>query len=232
MGQVIYFSGPDGAGKTTSLLHVLELIQKKGNNAFQLRTLQVGRLRMLERAKMKKETVAETVEITADNTEKNAGRADMLGNVGRLGYSSIPRQRGTGLRFTLRRYLGLLAAIADITTMGRTFVRAKRRDYDFVLVEECPFDVFAKRHRPYFPFTAKVLKRLIPAPDLVVFCVADPDVIVRRKPELTASEIEHYYVVMSKVYSPAGCLPMYRHDTNPSQHPFADLEKFIQDMIA
>ena len=219
MGKVIYFSGPDGAGKTTSFLRAVEISEMAGKTAFQLRTLQVRRLQMLARAQAKRNQCCGETE------------ADKMGSVGRLGYSDLPRHRGKGVRFTLRRNVGLLAAIADIASYGLVFLRSKTRDYDVVLVEECPFDVFAKRHRPFFPWTAKLLKRLVPVPDLLVFCIANPDEIVRRKPELTEAEIEHYYDVMDKVYGSKDRLPIHRHDTNPSQDPYVDLDEIIRKTI-
>lgn len=220
MGQLIYFSGPDGAGKTTSFLHVLKTIEQKNKTAFKLRTLQVRRLQMMARAQSKQDSVSERSSVGT------------LGSVGRLGYSSLPRDRGNGLLFTLRRYVGLLVAIVDIASYGRKFIRAKLNDYDVVLVEECPFDVFAKRHRPFFPITAKLIKWLIPPPDLLVFCVADPKEIVLRKPELTEAEIDHYYSVMNQIYGTACQLPIHRHETNPSQDPYKYLDKIIVDMLS
>lgn len=217
MGKIIYFSGPDGSGKTTSFLRAVETIEHAGKTAFQLRTLQVGRLKMMAQANRQKGYL---------ETE-----ADKLGSVGRLGYSDLPRHRGKGLWFTLRRYVGLIAAILDIASYGRVFMRVKLHEYDAVLVEECPFDVFAKRHRPFFPWTAKLFKWLVPRPDLLVFCIAEPDEIVRRKPELSEDEIEQYYAVMSQIYNPEKQAEIFSHDTNPSQDPFQELDKIIRETI-
>lgn len=186
---------------------------------------------MMARAQAKRNADTATDQSPATGSADEAS-GNTLGSVGRLGYSDLPRHRGTGAWFTLRRYIGLLAAIADIASYGRAFVLAKRSEYDVILVEESPFDVFAKRHRPFFPLSAKLLKRLIPAPDLLVFCVADTSEIVRRKPELTEAEIENYYTVMDKVYAGVRQLPIHRHDTNPSQDPYSDLDEIILTTIA
>jgi hypothetical protein len=130
----------------------------------------------------------------------------------------------------LRRYVGLIAGIIDIATVGRFFVREKAEVYDVVLVEECPFDVFAKRHRPFFPWTANFLKRLVPKPDAVIFCVANASEIVQRKPELTEEEIEHYYMVMGKVYDAMG-LPIHVLDTNTLQTPNSKIDVLIQQIL-
>lgn len=217
VGKVIYFSGPDGAGKTTSFLKVVETLERSGVSVFQLRTLQVARLKLM----------------MCGRPEGNyEGRADnRLGSVGRLGYSSLPRHRGSGLRFTSRRYLGLLFAILDIAIFGPIFLKSKLSLYDVVLVEESPFDVFAKRHRPFFSLTAKLLSRFIPEPDLLIYCVADPCEIERRKPELVQDEIRHYYKVMNKIHKIRPNLNIFNHDTNPSPDPYSAIETSVRDLF-
>ena len=216
--KVIYFSGPDGSGKTTTFLHMTSLLQEAGFSTFQLRTLQVCRLSCIN--KKKSHTDSDLLQQTSS-----------FGVVGKLGYSSLKRDRGNGVLFQLRRYIGLLAAILDISIMGRFFIREKSLNYDYILVEECPFDVFAKRHRPYFRFTSNILKFLIPLPDLLIFCVASPHEINARKPELTELEIKHYYYVMEKIYSGLKGLNVFRHNTNSSTSPFELLDQYFFNRI-
>ncbi|MBP9181988.1 MAG: hypothetical protein KBF78_02550 [Fuscovulum sp.] len=229
MGKTIYFSGPDGSGKTTSFLRAVEILQQNGKTVFQLRTLQVGRLRMMLRKSAGSQKPSPPSHPGATGRPEAGG--DRLGVVGRLGHSDLPRQRGHGLAFTLRRYVGLVAALADIATFGRGFLRRTTADYDVVLVEECPFDVFAKRHRPFFPLTARLFRKAIPRPDLLVLCVADAADIVRRKPELTELEVRQYYATMARVYEGAE-LPILHNDTNASETPFARLDEAILGLIA
>ena len=215
MARVIYFSGPDGAGKTTSFLESVKMLEQSGKSVFQLRTMQVARLKIIFRNKNKQ----------VDNLYKTTNNS--LGNVGRIGYSGLSRNRGKGFFFILRRYFGLIAALADIVSFGRFFVFFSLRKYDVILVEECPFDVFAKRHRPFFSNTAKLLKWVIPVPDLLVLCMADANEIVRRKPELTESEILNYYDDLSKEYEPKAKKPIYNHDTNSQE----SLDKSYKERI-
>jgi thymidylate kinase len=65
------------------------------------------------------------------------------------------------------------------------------------ILDRCIYDYFLQRqHRRVPHWLLRVLVRLLPKPDLVVFLEGTPEIIHRRKPELTAEEIQHQIDVM------------------------------------
>jgi len=180
----IYFSGPDGSGKTTSLLKARDILIDEGRTVFSLRTLQVARLFYVFKLR----------------GLPGGSAVDSLGNIGRLGASELKRDRRQETYFyKIRRWIGLIVALVDCAIFGRLMFLWLSHKYDVVLVEESPSEIFIKRHRPFYPKTFYLLALFLPQPDLVVRCVADPKRIANRKPELTFSELEEYYISLRYV---------------------------------
>jgi hypothetical protein len=211
--KIIYFSGPDGSGKTTTFLNVRDQLQKDGHSVFSLRTLQVGRLKMMMHNKKNKD-------FSGDNS---------LGNIGRRGYSDLKRDRNDGtLKYKIRRYIGLLVALVDIIIFGRIYITSLSKEYDYLLVEESPFDSFVKRHRPFYKKTSYLFSRLLPKANLIIFCKAEPDIIHKRKPELTVDEIIDYYIKMNILYYDKKNL--FYNNTNHEGESDIELKESIESL--
>ena len=203
MATVIYFSGPDGSGKTTSLKDSFTYLSSKNKKVFQLRSLQVLSLLLITYVKNRKK-------YDLFDHLRNA----QLGAVGRVGYSSIKRDRGIGIQYNFRRYVGLIIAFIDILFFGRIAVAIISCVFDIVLVEEGPYEIFVKRHRPFFKKTALVMSKFIPTSDAIIYCISPGSIINRRKPELNIDEIDSYYRNMNITYASNSNLRVINLDTS------------------
>jgi hypothetical protein len=185
--RVIYFSGPDGSGKSTSYLNTIELLQKLRIKYFPLRGLQIGMQYYIFSRKRRKQA----------NQQGN-----VLSNVGRLGYSDLKRDRDTGkLSWKFRRIIGLSVGLIDINILGRLFVFLKRLQGNTIIVEESPVDIFVKRHRPQIKSLEKLFVPLLPSANLSILCRASEEAIFKRKPELNKTEIIEYYDRISELFN-------------------------------
>lgn len=185
--KVVYFSGPDGSGKSTTYLYTMETFEKMKIKYFPLRSMQVGMQYYSYARKKKKEKKEDE---------------NVLSNVGRLGYSDLKRDRDNGkLSWKLRRFIGLFVGLIDICIIGRFFIYSKKlRGYN-VIVEESPIDIYVKRHRPQIKVLEKLFLPLIYNPHLSILCVASEENIYERKPELKVDEITEYYDRINDLYN-------------------------------
>lgn len=186
--RVIYFSGPDGSGKSTSYLWTLEFMKKLKVKYYPLRGLQVGIMFFLFFRSL----------LTKSGKRHN----NILNNVGRLGYSNLKRDRNTGeIGWALRRRIGLFTGLLEICILGRLLIFLKKITGHVILVEESPVDIFVKRHRPRVKLLENLFMPLLPLPTASILCVANEEIIFKRKPELKKQEIEEYYQRINQLYS-------------------------------
>jgi hypothetical protein len=184
---LIYYSGPDGAGKSTTYLNTMELFKRVGIQYYPLRSLQVG-IQYYQYLKRK----------SGKNIQKGDSK---FNNVGRLGYSNIPRNRDNGtLYWKFRRFCGLLVGILDIVLLGRLLVFSKRLKGQTVIVEESPIDIFVKRHRPQIKIMESLFINSFPQSNASILCTANEEAIYKRKPELFVAEIKDYYNRITHLY--------------------------------
>lgn len=185
--KVIYYSGPDGAGKSTSYLSTMEVFDKLKIKYYPLRGMQIGMQYYLYFRKY----------LRGENTKVKA-----LNQVGKLGFSDIKRDRDTGkFNWKIRRFIGLFIGLLDICFIGRFFVFLKKMTGSIIIIEESPMDIFVKRHRPRNQFLEFVFIPFIPSPTRSILCVADENVIFKRKPELDKNEIINYYIIIKDLYN-------------------------------
>jgi hypothetical protein len=186
LSKVIYYSGPDGAGKSTSYLSTMKVFDKLSIKYYPLRGMQIGMQYYLYFKKY----------LSGQNTEVKA-----LNQVGKLGFSDIKRDRDTGkFSWKIRRFIGLFVGLLDICILGRCFVFLKQLSGSIVMIEESPLDIFVKRHRPRNKFLEFIFIPFIPSPTRSILCVANENVIFQRKPELDKNEIIYYYSTIKGLY--------------------------------
>jgi len=185
LSKVIYFSGPDGSGKTTSIVWTMDYLNNLNIKYCRTKSLQLAILYFLnlrEDFKYKKKTKKELELIRSD--------------------LDLVRDRDTGsLGWAIRRRIGLLVGIFEICIIGRIYIFLKRITGHVILVEESPVDIFVKRHRPRVKILEIMFMPLLPYPTTSILCVADENKIFARKPELIADEITQYYKQIHKLYN-------------------------------
>ena len=179
--QRIAFSGPDGSGKTTVTLLAMAWLRAGTGGVASVKTLRLATLQLVRSVWWAKQIIM--------GSERHTP-----GKVGSFALSSGERDREKpGSLWRLRRAVGLVAACLDQAIVGRVYLLAAALRGADVVIETAPWDAFVKRHRPEFPLIQRVLLWMTPRVSSVYMCVATPDSIVRRKPELSAEEIADYY---------------------------------------
>lgn len=182
-GKLIFFSGPDGSGKTTTNMALSSALRDKlkvrvenRKALYPLSQRLHGRLSRVQ-AKIRKLDPADS--------------------------HSLERDRGNTRSWKLRRLAGLLFLLMQVWP-GYALARLKNLLGHTVIVDTSFFDVFIKGHRPSFPWLQKISVPLLPSGDHWFLMVAEPSVIVARKPELTESELIEYYDFFARIDRPEG----------------------------
>lgn len=184
MGPIVYFSGPDGAGKTTVTRGVAERLAACGvpfRRRYSLKivlraiTRRLAFVKKIGRGRLRPDDVAaqdgpDLLFLTEDTRDRDTGS---------------PLWR-------FRKRMALLVGIADIWIGWLLMLPARLRGA-VVLVETAPYDIFVKYHMPEFPALERRLGPLLPRPSVGLLMEADPQSILRRRAELTLEEIRDYY---------------------------------------
>lgn len=178
MSPIVYFSGPDGSGKTSNLFRLEQFLQSIGVKYYYFKTHQI----ILAIISPVLSILRRIIITDSKPTER-----------GPFVLHSESRDRDTGrVTWRLRRLAGLLFGIMEIFPgLGVAYLMS-RFGYT-VIIEASPFDLFVKRHRPKFPTVEKLVVPFIPKPTIGFIMKAEAKVIVERKPELTEVEINDYY---------------------------------------
>jgi thymidylate kinase len=167
-GMMLSFSGVDGAGKTTILGEMRELLQKKYRRKVVVLRHRPGLLPILSAWKYGKAAAEQKIVSSLPRKGNNQSR---LSSLFRFGY------------YYADYLLGQLLIYAKYTRRGYV-VLYDRYYFDFI--------VDGKRSnillRPSF---IRQLYRFVYKPQLNVFLYAAPEVILKRKQELTALDIAH-----------------------------------------
>ncbi|MFC1773130.1 hypothetical protein ACFL3A_07240 [Pseudomonadota bacterium] len=185
-GRLIFFSGPDGSGKTTANEALSALLKMK----LKIHVLNTKHLYPLSNRYSKKGQQIQARIRGIDENRKN----------------ELERDRGHGYLWRLRRGLGLVFLLLQVYP-GYLWARYKNWKGYTVIVDTSFFDVFVKGHRPVFPIIEFVAIHLIPCGSAWFLLKANPEDIVARKPELTIDEIESYYKRLDAISKRSNCIP-------------------------
>lgn len=185
-GRLVFFSGPDGSGKTTANHALALLLEKKLN----IHVLNTKHLYPVSNRYSKKGQQIQARIRGIDGDRKR----------------ELERDRGHGLVWKLRRGLGLVFLLLQVYP-GYIWARYKNWKGYTVIVDTSFFDVFVKGHRPVFPLIEFFSIRFIPCGSTWFLLKASPGAIVARKPELTTDEIEGYYKRLEEISRKSSCVP-------------------------
>lgn len=201
-GPIVYFSGPDGAGKTTITDRVKARLRTCG-----VRFKYLYSLKIVIRAITKR--LAFVRRIGRRKFSSDAGPAaeeapDLLF------LTEDAHDRDTGSAFwRFRKLMALLVGIIDIW-IGWLLALPLRLCGWTVLVETAPYDIFIKYHMPEFTVVERLLGPLLPNPSVGFLLKAEPEQIIRRKSELTVAEIADYYSRFARVLELCRARDRYR----------------------
>lgn len=200
-GPLVYFSGPDGAGKTTVVGGLTTRLRENG-----VRFKSLYSLKILLRAITKRLAFLKHLGVpgAVSDKDKPYQPPDLLF----LTEDSRDRDTGTAM-WRYRKLAALLVGIADIW-LGWLLVLPLRLCGWVVLIETSPHDIFIKYHMPEFPMVERIVGPLLPRPTVAFLLVANPQTIVQRKAELTVDEIEDYYCRFSRLLDRCRVQDRYR----------------------
>lgn len=184
-GPIIIFSGPDGAGKSTTTAMCARYLKDeigtkvhfvKGlapiNNAFSRQLLWVHN------------------KIRAVPSNVSSAEVD-------LHHRDRP-PKDKAMKWKMRRLLGLLFYILQYWP-AYAFARLRNHFGEAVIVDTSVHDRFVKAHRPRFPILERIFVPSLPVGDLLIQLRAPSKLINARKPELTVEEIDEYYSSMDSI---------------------------------
>ncbi len=186
-GRLIFFSGPDGSGKTSAN----ELLTGVLRNKLKVKVLQSKHIYPISRITSSKGQVLQAKLRGIDKENKD----------------EIERDRGAGYQWYLRRLLGLIYLLVQVYP-GFLWARYKNWQGVTVIIDTSCFDAFMKGHRPVFPLLERLVVPLIPCGDAWFVMTSSPETIVKRKPELTRDEIAHYYERLDAIVKYSKCKPI------------------------
>lgn len=188
LGPVVYFSGPDGSGKTTVVQQVREQLERVGIKYKYLYSLKKF-LRFVTKRLIWLKYVSRRRGQRVRGFESYVQMAEHRDDVTDHWW------------WYTRKYMALVAGVCDIC-LGSCLAMLYRMRGRVVLIETSPYDVFVKYHMPEFVRSEKVLARLIQKPSMGILLRATPEQIHMRKPELSREQIEAFYsrleVVMTR----------------------------------
>lgn len=186
-GLLIFFSGPDGSGKTTANNALSRVL----THNLSIQVINIKHLYPLSMCFSRQIQVVQAKVRRIDARESDR----------------LERDRGKSVKWKLRRLLGLVILLLQIWP-GYVWARYKNCRGFSVIVDTSFFDVFIKGHRPGFHMLERIVIPLIPCGDVWFLMKADADKIVQRKPELTVEEIKEYYKRLDNITAYTNCIPL------------------------
>lgn len=186
-GKLIFFSGPDGAGKTTANNALTDLLKT---------TLKVSVYNSKH-----------LYPISNRLSKQGAVVQAKIRNIPLSKKDALERDRGNSFAWKTRRFLGLIYILLQIYP---GYIMAKYKNWKgyTVIIDTSFFDAFIKGHRPSFPLLKRFSVPLIPCGSKWYLMVSSPEEIVARKAELTKTEIEYYYKSMEEISKISICNPI------------------------
>jgi hypothetical protein len=217
-GLLVVFSGPDGAGKSTTTDACVRYLREELG-------LPVGRVKGL--------TVLAGGGIGRTMTrfqEKMRGVPEGLG-VDQVQIQHRDRRpEGRALIWRMRRFVGLCAYIAQYYP-AYLIARLYNHLGVTVVVDTSVHDRFVKAHRPRFKLLERLFAPSLGVGDVLLQLRADPAVIHARKPELDPAEIAAYYATMDELF--AGRRAVRRVDSGRGiDRALADMKAIVLATLA
>ncbi len=164
---VISFIGCDGAGKSTLISEIIPILKKNFGDSVYYEHMRPNKLPSLAKLFGLKNTTS--IDTTKPHASSSSGFIDSLL---RWSYYMLDYLIG----YFLKVYLLKFRLIKSAYIFDRYY-------YDYLLD--------SKRTRVSLPkFLLKFGQSIIPEPDIIFCLIADPDLIFKRKPELSLVEIE------------------------------------------
>ena len=171
-GKLIFFSGPDGSGKTTANMALSNVLRNK------LKVSVINRKALYP--------FSQRLQQRIQPLQAHIRHIDLTDSM------ALERDRGNSIGWKLRRLAGLIFLLAQVWP-GYLYARWQNIKGYTVIIDTAFFDMFIKGHRPPFPILRKISLPLLPSGDFWFMMTAEPSAIVARKPELTEDEIIEYY---------------------------------------
>lgn len=194
-GMVLTFSGVDGAGKTTILGEVRELLEKKYRRKVVVLRHRPSLLPMLSAWKYGKEAAEKK---SAESLPRKGTNKNILSSLARFAYY----------------YTDFL--LGQLLIYGKYILRGY-----IVLYDRYYFDFIVDGRRSNIllhPFFVRQLYRFVYKPQLNVFLYAPPEVILRRKKELSARDITELTDRYRSLFHRLGAAKKYLCIENMDRH--------------
>jgi thymidylate kinase len=157
-------SGMVGTGKTTTVKHILDVLRREGVDADQWRFQRLPCITLGRRS-------AATMPREPTDRKDRAPRGQ--------GYRARVLTSGTALGYVVRTFA---FRVYRRWTFSPRWVVSNRYFYDSF----AHFDLSVGRGRLY----ARVLRRLVPKPDLAILMVASPEALAARRPQYSIDYIK------------------------------------------
>lgn len=184
-GLIVIFSGPDGAGKsTTTGICTRYLKEDIGAQVHFVKGLAPIN-NIFSKQLMRTHDRIRGVPKQLSSAEVDLHHRDRAPESGRVAWKA-------------RRLLGILFYIAQYWP-AYIFARLRNHFGHYVVVDTSVHDRFVKAHRPRFRWLERLFLPTLRTGDLLLQLRADPEKIHARKPELTISEIHDYYAAMDEI---------------------------------
>jgi hypothetical protein len=188
-GLIITFSGPDGAGKTTTKSNLIKFLEHDV-------ALKVNSIKGFNRLNEPKYMGTAITKVQKNVRGVNHKSASELEHA----YRDRKPKKKSSFSWKSRRFIGLLFILIQYPFF---YFIGRVRTYLGVttVVDTSVFDRFVKAHRPRFKVLETIFTPILPSGDITFRLYASPEVINKRKPELTIHELQEYYKVMDSVFS-------------------------------
>jgi len=188
-GLIITFSGPDGAGKSTTKSLLIDFLQ----NDVGLSVNSIRGFNRLNEPKFMGSTLKKVQHNVRGVSKKSASELEHT-------FRDRKPEKARSFSWKFRRLIGLLFIIMQYPVF---YFVARVRTYKGIstVVDTSVYDRFVKAHRPRFRLLEKIAIPFLPSGDITFRLYASPEVINNRKPELTIQELDEYYSAMDYIFS-------------------------------